>query len=251
MLAYQNEDSGFGNALEPDIRCPDSQPVPCQHALEILDEVGFDEKIVTKVCDYLQTITTAEGGVPWVLPSVMNYPRAPWWRSSDNPPASINPTAIICALLHKNRFQHPWLSPATAFCWKIIEGVLPEGMHDVGSVLNFLRYAPDRERGERQFKRYTQHLIDAGLVAKAGSDGYVWKPLDWAPYPDDPLRKYFSQAEVGAHLVEIIDGQQDDGGWTIPWDPISPGCNLEWRGWVTVSRLQLLQKNEYIGADNL
>ena len=46
LRAYQNKDGGFGNALEPDIRCPDSQPVPTQHALEIMDVVGFDEMMV-------------------------------------------------------------------------------------------------------------------------------------------------------------------------------------------------------------
>ena len=43
LLAYQNGDGGFGAALEPDLRDPSSQPVPAQHALEVLDEVGFDE----------------------------------------------------------------------------------------------------------------------------------------------------------------------------------------------------------------
>lgn len=243
LLAYQNEDGGFGNALEPDIRCPDSQPVPCQHALEILDEVGFDKQIVTQICDYLLSITTAEGGVPWLLPSAVNYPRAPWWQTDPNPPASINPTGILCALLHKNKFQHPWLERATKFCWKYIEGDLPEEMHDTGSVLNFLRYVPDRKRAERQLARQIQHLLDSGLVAEAETDGYVWKPLDWAPYPDDPLRKYFLQAEVDAHLAEIIAGQKEDGGWTIPWEAISSGCNLEWRGWVTVGRLHILRAN--------
>ena len=45
LRAYQNEDGGFGQALEPDIRCPDSQPVPVQHALEIMDAVGADAVI--------------------------------------------------------------------------------------------------------------------------------------------------------------------------------------------------------------
>src|SRR5262249_40459521 len=99
LLAYQNEDSGFGNALEPDIRCPESQPVPTQHALEILDVVSFDEALVQRVCDFLLSITTAESGVPFVLPSVRNYPHAPWWNTADNPPASLNPTAILCSLL--------------------------------------------------------------------------------------------------------------------------------------------------------
>ena len=243
LLAYQNEDGGFGNALEPDIRCPESQPVPCQVALEILDEVEFDEKIVMQVCDYLMTITTAEGGVPWLLPSAMNYPRASWWQTDENPPASINPTAIICALLYKNNFDHPWLVKATPFCWEYIEGELPEEMHDTGSVLKFLRYVPDRRRADRQLERHMQHLLDSGLVADVGTEGYVWKPLDWAPFPDDLLRKYFLQAEVEAHLDEIVSGQQPDGGWTIPWVAISQGCELEWRGWVTVNWLHVLQKN--------
>ena len=49
LCAYQNEDGGFGNALEPDIRCPESQPVPTQHALEILDVVGFDAAVGQRI----------------------------------------------------------------------------------------------------------------------------------------------------------------------------------------------------------
>src|SRR5512140_1304627 len=97
ILAYQNPDGGFGNALEPDIRCPDSQPVPVQHALELLDTVGLMHEIVQPACDYLTTITTNEGGVPWLLPSALAYPRAPWWTADKSPSASLNPTASIAA----------------------------------------------------------------------------------------------------------------------------------------------------------
>ena len=41
LRLYQNANRGFGNALEPDIRCPDSQPVPVQYALKVLDPVGL------------------------------------------------------------------------------------------------------------------------------------------------------------------------------------------------------------------
>src|SRR5512143_2955243 len=112
LRAYQNEDGGFGQALEPDIRCPDSQPVPVQHALEILDAVGPDAEIVRRACDFLTTITTAEGGVPFVLPTARKYPHAPWWNTDDDPPASLNPTAAIAGLLHKHGFRHPWLDRA-------------------------------------------------------------------------------------------------------------------------------------------
>src|SRR4051794_808583 len=139
LQAYQNVDGGFGNALEPDLRCPDSQPVPTQHALEFLDEVGLDETIVRRACDFLMTITSAEGGVPSVLPSAQRYPHAPWWNAGEEPPASLNPTAAIAGLLHKNSIQHPWLERATDYCWRKIPGSQPDEMHEMGVILAFLR----------------------------------------------------------------------------------------------------------------
>src|SRR6266851_1974945 len=59
LSAYQNEDGGFGNALEPDIRCPDSQPQDVEFALHILDAIdAMDDPMVGRACDYLVTITT-------------------------------------------------------------------------------------------------------------------------------------------------------------------------------------------------
>ena len=245
LRAYQNEDGGFGNALEPDIRCPDSQPVPTQHALEILDATEFDERTVQRTCDYLLSITTEEGGIPYVLPSVRNYPRAPWWNTQDNPPASLNPTAAICGILHKNKVRHAWLENATAYCWEKIPGITPEEQHEMGCVFTFLRYEPGRERAEKEMKRLGEQLLTSGLVAETGAAGYVGKALDWAPFPDDPLRGYFSEEEIQANLEELVAGQQEDGGWTITWPPVSPGCEMEWRGWVTLNALLRLRANGY------
>src|SRR5215469_13446224 len=83
LLTYQNSDGGFGNALEPDMRCPDSQPVAVQHALEILDRVQWEDAIAQRACDFLLAHTTPEYGVPFVLPSARDYPAAPWWQTAD------------------------------------------------------------------------------------------------------------------------------------------------------------------------
>src|SRR6266699_2473431 len=110
LRAYQNEDGGFGNALEPDKRCPSSQPQDIEIALHILDAIGtLDELMVIRACDYLVTITTPEGGVPYALPSVNAYPHAPWWTVEENPPASLNPTAAIAGLLFKYGIQGCWM----------------------------------------------------------------------------------------------------------------------------------------------
>lgn len=243
LAAYQNADGGFGNALEPDIRCPDSQPVPVQHALEVLDEIGFDAGMVQRACDYLLTITTDEGGVPCLLPSALAYPHAPWWQTVAQPLASLNPTAAIAGLLHKNQVQHPWLAPATAYCWSKIADLQPTEIHETGVVLTFLAHVPDRQRAAQALKRLAGLLLASDLVADAQATGYVRRPLDWAPTPEHPLRAYFSQAQIQANLAAVLAEQQADGGWNITWPPISPSCEQEWRGWVTLATLRRLQAN--------
>src|SRR5690349_17130131 len=81
LQAYQTPDGGFGHALEPDGRGPDSQPLHVHSALLMLDEVGrFSIPMVQRAIEYLAAITTPDGGVPAILPSAQGYPRAPWWR---------------------------------------------------------------------------------------------------------------------------------------------------------------------------
>ena len=74
LLAYQNEDGGFGNALEPDKRTSTSQPIDQEFALRILDDVGFERPLALQICDFLETITR-DGGVPFILPTVRDAPR--------------------------------------------------------------------------------------------------------------------------------------------------------------------------------
>ncbi len=150
LLPYQNPDGGFGNALEPDVRGPVSQPVPTWTALCMLDEAGaFTDPMVTRACDYLLSITTEEGGVPFVLTSVRDYPHAPWWETEEQPPAALNPTAAIAALLHKHRVEHAWLTAATAYCWRKLDTLETTNAYEMRAILPFLDFAPDRQRAEK------------------------------------------------------------------------------------------------------
>jgi hypothetical protein len=77
LAAYRNPDGGLGNALEPDLRGPASQPETLEVAFWVLDGVdAMDDPMVTAACDWLVGASTAEGGVPFVLPSVLEHPPA-------------------------------------------------------------------------------------------------------------------------------------------------------------------------------
>src|SRR5580658_2107833 len=94
LRAYQNEDGGFGHALEPDLRGPESEPVPIWTALGIYDEVGWlTPPIATPILRCLEGMSTPKGAVPFVLHDAIKNPHAPWWATKPGKqPASLNPT---------------------------------------------------------------------------------------------------------------------------------------------------------------
>lgn len=242
LRAYQNADGGFGNALEPDKRCADSQPIDQELALHVMGDVGFDEPVARRMCDFLATISTDAGGVPFVLPTVRSAQRAPWWNTDDDPPASLNPTASIAGLLHKHGFKHAWLDRATAYCWEAIGASQLDEPHLLVAICTFLEHAPDQARAGREFDRLAASLFEHGLVElDPAAEGYVKMPLDYAPSPQSWCSRLFGAGVIDRHLDALEARQQLDGGWPITWEAVTPACALEYRGIVTLGALKTLR----------
>jgi hypothetical protein len=249
LRPYQNADGGFGNALEPDIRAPLSQPIPTWTALTILDEVdAFDDPMVTRACDYIQSITTADGGAPFVLPSASDYPHAPWWETDSDLPASLNPTAAIAALLHKHNVAHPWLAPATGYCWRAIDAITETSPYEMRAVIPFLDYVPDRPRAESAFARLGQIMLDQKLIALTPTtEEETHTPLNYAPRPQSIARGLVSDKVIAASLDALAAAQQEDGGWPINWLDWNLATTIEWRGVVTLEALTTLRAYGRLG----
>ena len=244
LRAHQNPDGGFGQALEPDLRTPTSQPGAVQHVLEMLAQAGdFDEALVTDACDFLASITREDGGIPFVLPSATDHPRAPWWQPADE--SSLIQTAANAAVLHEQRFAHPWLEGATAFCWARIDAGEISGAYDARYAVAFLDAAPDEPRAVAALERLRPLLVGKGLVAvepgQGGDDAFT--ALDYSPRPDSRSRRLWPADALEGHLDALAAGQADDGGWTVPWPEWSPAATLDWRGYLTVHALDTLRVN--------
>ncbi|GAA2317816.1 hypothetical protein GCM10010149_82770 [Nonomuraea roseoviolacea subsp. roseoviolacea] len=239
LRCYQNADGGFGNALEPDLRGAGSQPEPVEVAFRVLDELdAFADPMVPRACDYLLSVTTRDGGVPFVLPSVRGTARAPWWETDDDPPGNLVPTASIAALLHRHRAVHPWLERATAFCWTRIAAVERTTPYEARAIVAFLEEAPDRERAEAEFARLREAVLDT-VALDPDTPGDAHFPLDFAPAPSRlPL---FEADLLDRHLDALAAAQSPEGGWGGNWLMWTPLVEHEWGGYVTVERLKTLR----------
>jgi hypothetical protein len=241
LRAYANPDGGFGNGLEPDLRGAASQPVPAQHALEILHETGATgDPAISRLCDYLAGITAPDGGVPFVLPTVREAPHAPWWQAAGEPAGSLVPTAALAGRLHQMGVGNPWLGPATDFCWTRIDKLSEAGAYDALAVLTFLDHVPDRDRATAAFDRLRGSIL-ANTALDPHATGEVHFPYDFAPEPAGFGRLIYPDDIVEGHLDALVDAQQDDGGWPVNWPIWTPIVGCAWRAWMTLHRLRTLR----------
>jgi len=235
---YRNADGGFGQALEPDGRGPGSQPAAVQAALAFLDEAGvLTGELVRGTCDYLVAISAEDGGLPFVHPNVEGYPRAPWWQIPERYEGNLIPTGNIAGLLYKNKVEHPWLGPATAYCWRAIESATEINTYETMGAITFLDNVPDRARAQEAATRLGK-IVRAQPSGEGSDESY--HPWDLAPRPESLARQWFSDEEIESSVDSLVASQQDDGSWPVRWPIWTPVTAFEWGGWVTIEALKVL-----------
>jgi hypothetical protein len=82
---YQNNDGGFGNALEPDLRAPESSALCTTFALDILAdlEIPSSEVMIEKSVNYLMRIYDEDKHIWRIIPKTTDTsPHAPWWNQA-------------------------------------------------------------------------------------------------------------------------------------------------------------------------
>ncbi|HVF14379.1 MAG TPA: hypothetical protein VM942_07245 [Acidimicrobiales bacterium] len=241
LRGYQNPDGGFGHGLEPDKRCPDSQAIDVEVALQAMIATGaVDHDMVGRACDFLVGIASPEGAVSLATPAIENYPRAEHWSDWTYRPG-INPTAGLTGLLHGMGIEHPWVTKAAAWCWAVLEDGISEDAHAVREAFVFLEHAPDRGRADGLAPRVAEYLPQAGHYRPDPHDpAYGVTPLHIAPSPSSRWRELFPDELIEDHLDRLERDQQPDGGWAITWEPPSAASTLEYRGVMTLWALRIL-----------
>ncbi|GII57755.1 hypothetical protein Pth03_61440 [Planotetraspora thailandica] len=250
---YRNPDGGYGWGLEPDLRSPESQPAGALHAFEVFDEIGpAAAGRAAGLCDWLESVSFPDGGVPFALPTRDGAGNAPWWAGADTTVSSLQITAAVAAGAHRVAVQdpavaaHPWLGRATAYCLAGI-AALDEAPHAY-TLLFVARFLDAVHATHPQAEDLLGHVgayfpSDGLLPVEGGAEGETLRPLGVAPYPGTPARKLFTPEAVSADLDRLAGSQAGDGGWTIDFAPISPAAAMEWRGYTTVSAIDLLRRN--------
>jgi len=243
LKAYQNADGGFGHALEPDLRAPESQPLFVEFGLRTLYDAKIrDPKLAYKVCEYVSQIADLNEGIVTITASSRNYPRAVHWNNPAPEQPSFDRLTSIVGLLNWQGIQHPWLDQAIEACLRHIRTATYDDSHTILNAFCLIESLPQTEEVKALYAKLSDELYRARFFClEAPPKGYGLTPLEFAPLPDSYCRKLFSDTTINDHLKALESEQEEDGGWPISWEPPGKTAWLEWRAHRTLKSLVTLE----------
>jgi hypothetical protein len=251
--AYRNPDGGYSWGLEPDLRAPESQIGGAYHAFETLADVApATSPRAVELCDWLDSVTLPDGGLPFALPIADPAGCAPFWANADPTASSLQLSAFVAAnALRVSAHDpavagHPWLARVTDYCLGAIDALdgAPFAI-ELNASIQFLDavHGPRPEAAGLLEKLGAHIPADGRVPVTGGAEGETMRALDFAPFPDRPARALFGAEAIEAGLRELAGEQRDDGGWTVDFQSYSPAAELEWRGYATVRAIATLRAN--------
>lgn len=258
LAKFQNEDGGFGHALEPDMRLNASSILATTVGLQILGEISAssNETLVQAAMRYLMNAYEAENQVWPIIPRHNNdFPHAPWWHDDGHIRHNFgqfqaNPRAEIVGYL----FAYADLVP-TGFAQTIAEAIITHlhtyadkvDMHDLACYVSAAENPALPEPIRAQLLPKLKHSLSATIETDPTKwGGYTPKPLAYIHHPSSPFAALMPIA-LKANLDDVISRQQANGSWSPPWSwgDMYPEtweqAKVEWAGIITFNTLKQLQ----------
>ena len=216
---YQNEDGGFGQALEPDFRLPLSNPMATSIALSYLqnlDNHSSARELIKKAISYLEnSFNQNRNGWYAVSREINDYPHTPWWHYDEEEKMTVidknwgNPSAELLAyLLRYSNYTNQINLDA------LVEKALKNIQHkkEYESENEIYCYLELYRAVDSKTKALLKGSIAEGIKQLIVYDQNKWQeyvplPLDFVPAPESE-RFGVSETKIEANLdfyVELIE----------------------------------------------
>jgi len=266
LSAYQNEDGGFGNAIEADSWNPNSSPYSTSIAINILEEIKCRDRsheMIQKTLKYLET-TSDFNGEYWsaIINTTHDYPHAPWWSDSAYD-WGFTPTALLAGFIlfyaNKNEVIYKTARKiAETAINRYLFGTMPNGetynsikregeIHCFTEMLAFIEEAKvgfecDISEIRKILNKQAQTFIEKD---PSKWNQYCWKPSNFVKSPDSIFYPGNEKA-MDTELDYILNKRNHEGIWDITWTwgayekEFSISQNW-WKANIIIDHLQMLK----------
>ena len=224
LKAYQNDDGGFANALEPDCWNINSTPLQTWVATQIIKEINLDDKnhpIIKGILDYLSSKDEFDGHRWHGLNTVVtndNYPHAPWWSYRQKQESTYNPTASLIGFIlkyaEKDTDIYKSACELSKEAYDYFKDNFPlESMHESACFVELYDYIKECSilnlLDMKEFKILLQKQIKQVITydTKIWNTDYICKPS-----------LFINSKSCDFEYQFILKTQNEDGSWGVTWE---------------------------------
>lgn len=229
LMMYQNEDGGFGHALEADNWNPNSTPITTEHALKILWEIEFfdwNHPIYKGIWNYLNTKQDLlEYGWRFTVPSNDEYAHAPWWNYSEevNRQEYFGVTADLTAfILMYGETKSEMYDKALVFANQLMDALMNGSKYgDMGLEAYMTLLTAIKKTGLSYDIDKAVSTLGEKIKRSIEHDTSKWKEYGVRPsnYIHSPSSIFYKENEeiVQKELQYLIDTKPENDVWEITW----------------------------------
>lgn len=229
---YQNEDGGFGHAVEADCWNPNSTPLHSNTASNIIGEIDEENRNHPVIQGLLRWYASGAhfNGKHWMITVASNndYPHAFWWHtdSESNCHTDYNGTAQIAGFIARYAEKDSDLFRlGVRVANEAIAALVPEEINDMHTCACYVRMAELFEKGgaadriqfdelKEKLHRSIHKLIETDISQWSG---YVCTPSVFISSKESEY--YPENKELADYECEhIIHTQLEDGSWNVGWN---------------------------------
>lgn len=221
LACYQNEDGGWGHAIEHDLRAPDSHPVAVEYILAVIREFDLAEPaMLARTAAWCEAHQSPGGAFP-VPERLHRYPRAPWWHEvTEWPPDAITGRldALGVSIPHLQERTRTWVS--RHLTREELDGLTVDNW--AYRLYHYAEYFLQVERFPDLPEWRAAILAKTLELARAQPDAAAILGMGWSPrLPPEALPADLLEQRLEA----LVLGQREDGSWPDrhdlrQWQPI-------------------------------
>lgn len=228
LAAYQNDDGGFGNRLEPDIHHPSSNAFAARIAMQYMailpQEITADMR--ARLQTWLVDHQHEDGDWHFSAESRSGFMQ-PWFAAWQHP--ALNPACCVTGLAASLGIATESMLSRTQ---RLFEAKASTEEITAGQFYNLLPYV-EYSAGVALDEAWYD-AIATQIVSMEFDDAEHFFTLALGGSPR--ITQRIPEALIAANIDQLLDAQATDGGWPTPYDDA-------WRIWSTAGNMMTLKQS--------
>lgn len=229
LAAYQNDDGGFGERLEPDIHAPESNPFAARLAMQVMRAVPTENFAVIKpaLAEWLIENQVEDGDWHFSDATKAGFLQ-PWFAGWEFP--ALNPACCVAGLAASLGLSTESMMHRTADLFAQQASVEQAQTGSFYDLLPYVEYTHGVQLPDQYLDAIASNITNLGDDFDDGGHFF-----DMAMGGSERITDRIPKELMGRWIDRLLQEPHKDGGWPSPYGD-------EWRPWITTSNMGTLAR---------